>query len=80
VKIFGAKRDELQQQYPDARLSSQSTLLVHNSLETHKSPQVIRLISLPDVGSQLNNPNTEGEFHNCKNLRELINAIAYIQP
>jgi hypothetical protein len=54
VKIFGAKRDELQQQYPDARLSSQSTLLVHNSLETHKSPQVIRLFSLPDVESQLN--------------------------
>jgi hypothetical protein len=25
-------------------------------------------------------PNTEGEFHNCTNLRELINAIAYIQP
>ncbi len=28
------------------QLSSQSTLLVHNSLKTHKSPQVIRLISL----------------------------------
>ncbi len=38
--------NDIQMHFWLLQLSSQSTLLVHNSLKTHKSPQVIRLISL----------------------------------